>query len=207
MRRIDERLAYLLVLALALCCLSGFYVAAAEAPLHVPFDPNEGWNAYFQSAAWTGAPLYPGPHDFMINNYPPLSFFAVGALGAALSDNIFAGRIVSLAAFAVAFSLVAACAWRMGARPLAAAFGACFFAATVLAFSDYVGMNDPQLLAHAMQLFALSIVLREPRSAFSISSAAVVFSVSLFVKHNLIALPLSILLWLGIYERRLSLQM
>src|SRR5690242_6614170 len=105
MTRFHQRLAVLVTLALILPCLAGFYVAAREASLPIPFDPNEGWNAYFQTAAWTGRNLYPGPADFMINNYPPLSFYAVGALGAAISDNILAGRLVSLAAFAIALGL------------------------------------------------------------------------------------------------------
>src|SRR5512142_1386199 len=110
MRRIDLRLVSLLTVALGVLCAAGFYVCVREAPLHVPFDPNEGWNAYFQAAAIGGGSLYHGPDRFMIDNYPPLSFYAVGYLGTAVGDNIVAGRIVSLGSFALAIWLIAASA-------------------------------------------------------------------------------------------------
>ena len=202
MRRIDLRVVSLLTLTLGICCAAGFYICLREAPLHVPFDPNEGWNAYFQAAAFGGSSLYPGPHSFMINNYPPLSFYAVGFLGMAVGDNIVAGRMVSLGCFALALWLIAASARTMGARRLAAGFGALFFAAVLLVFSDYVGMNDPQLMGQAMQLLALYCVLCAPQSGLSAAFGALLFAASLFVKHNLVALPLSVLVWLAIYERR-----
>jgi hypothetical protein len=202
MRRIDLRLVSLLTVALGIFCAAGFYVCVREAPLHVPFDPNEGWNAYFQAAAIRGGSLYPGSDRFMIDNYPPLSFYAVGYLGLAVGDNIVAGRIASLGSFAVAIWLIAASARSMGARRMTAGFGALFFAAVLLVFSDYVGMNDPQLMGQAMQLLALYCVLSAPRSELPVALGALLFAASLFVKHNLVALPLSVLVWLAIYERR-----
>jgi len=51
-------------------------------PLHVPLNYNEGWNAYFAARAVgvAAGPLYPAD-GLAFNNYPPLSFYAVGALG------------------------------------------------------------------------------------------------------------------------------
>jgi len=131
--------------------------------LRLPLDPNEGWNAYHAAAAMGAGPLYPGPQSFMINNYPPLSFYFVGALGGVFGDNIIAGRIVSLLSLvAVAFRHFfcrlphgLARAGRHSSRP-------CSSSAGLLAFTDYVGMDDPQMLAHAIAMAGFLVLLREP---------------------------------------------
>ena len=89
----------LVVLGMALFCVLGLWRALATMGLRLPLDPNEGWNAYHAAAAMSGTPLYPGPRSFMIDNYPPLSFYLVGALGRLFGDNIFAGRIIALLSF------------------------------------------------------------------------------------------------------------
>src|SRR5262249_10938776 len=66
-----------------------------------------------------------------------------------------------------------------------------FLAAALLVASDYVGMDDPQLLGHAVQLFALLLLLRGRAL-----TAAALFALSLFIKHNLLALPLAAGFWL-----------
>ncbi|HVW72777.1 MAG TPA: hypothetical protein VHC39_04000, partial [Rhizomicrobium sp.] len=78
--------------------------------------------------------------------------------------------------------------------------GTLFFAALLLIASDYVGMDDPQLLGHAVQLGALLLLLRERGTI-----AAALFAVSLFIKHNLLALPLAAGLWLLLQDRRAGL--
>ena len=63
-------------------------------------DYNEGWNAYWAQRAELGQPIYP-PHDAtLFNNYPPLSFLLVGALGRLGLDVWIAGRIVAWLSFA-----------------------------------------------------------------------------------------------------------
>ena len=51
------------------------------------------------------------------------------------------------------------CDWRESA------LGALYFAAVLLIGSDYVGMNDPELLGHALQGAALVLLLRSPNNA------------------------------------------
>ena len=51
-------------------------------------DTNEGWNAYWAAAAWSGGTLYPEPLSLKLNNYLPLWFYTTGTLGALLGDNI-----------------------------------------------------------------------------------------------------------------------
>ena len=59
---------------------------------------NEGWNAYHADAAMRGAQLYPPPDGLVANNYPPLSFYIIGAIGRLIGDPILAGRLLSLVA-------------------------------------------------------------------------------------------------------------
>ena len=76
-----------------------------------------------------------------------------------------------------------------------------FFAATLLVASDYVGMDDPQLLGHAVQLCALLLLLRQRPLA-----GGAAFAASLFLKHNLLALPLAAGFWLWRRERKTALR-
>src|SRR5215472_15267788 len=95
-----------MLVLVVLFCAAGLYRILAAVFLHVPLDPNEGWNAYRAAAAMSGAPLYPPADALFFNNYPPLSFYLVGAFGRLVGDNIVAGRIVSLASFASAGVLI-----------------------------------------------------------------------------------------------------
>jgi hypothetical protein len=61
-------------------------------------------------------------------------------------------------------------------------------------------MDDPQLLGHAMQLGALLLLLRD-----RVMIAAALFAISLFIKHNLLAMPLAAGLWLLLQDRRAGL--
>ena len=85
-----------LTIALALGCLLGFAHVVSVIGLHVPLDPNEGWNAAFAQAVLTTGSPYPPPHSLLINNYPPLSFYLVAAVSRLTGDAIVAGRLVAL---------------------------------------------------------------------------------------------------------------
>ncbi len=197
----------LVVLGMALFCVFGLWRALATMSLHLPLDPNEGWNAYHAAAAMSGAPLYPGAQSLMINNYPPLSFYLVGALGHFLSDNILAGRIVALLSFFfVAFGILAAVR-RMGCKRFEASFAVFLYAGGLLVFTDYVGMDDPQMLAHALAMGGFLLLLGEPRKAIHVGVAALLFVLAVFVKHNVIAMAAAATMWLSIYDRRSALRL
>jgi hypothetical protein len=185
----------------ALFCAAGLYRIVAVLFLHVALDPNEGWNAYHAAAAMSGMPLYPDANALFFNNYPPLSFYLVGALGKLSGDNIIAGRVVSLLAFASAGILVVSIAQRQRVGVLPSVLGVLFFASVLLLFSDYVGMNDPQLLGHALQLAGLFLLLGEHRSKQTTVLAALLLTGALFVKHNLVALPVATIAWLSTKDR------
>jgi len=167
------------------------------AAAHVPLDPNEGWMAAHVLRLLAGGPLYPPPSSLLVNNYPPLSFYAIAALTPLTGDAVIAGRLLAFAAFLAVCGLLLMVGQRMGARAAAAGLGVLFFALTLLTASDYVGIADPQMLGHAIQLGALLILLRG-----HIAAAALLLAASLFVKHNLVALPLACTLWLTWRHRR-----
>ena len=172
--------------ALALIVLALLARNVLAIPVHVPLDPNEGWNGTHALAVMTGHGLYPPPQALMVNNYPPLSFYLIGGIARHGGDVIVTGRWVALAAFLICAASLAALLQRMACGLRATVSGTLFFAALLLITSDYVGMDDPQLLGHAVQLGALLLLLRE-----RVMVAAALFALSLFIKHNLVVLPLA----------------
>lgn len=183
--------------ALALACMAGLAHAAMLVPQHVALDPNEGWNAYHALAAMSGGALYPPPESFLANNYPPLSYYVVGAVGWLTGDEIVAGRAVSLASLIAVASAIFVCARRIGAGREASLFGVLWFVLGLLVFTDYVGMDDPQLLGHAVAMMGFLLLLRG-----NTAGAALAMTLALFVKHNLVALPLAALIWLALTDRK-----
>lgn len=198
--RLSAKLTWGAAAVLALVSLALLTRDILAIPAHVPLDPNEGWNAAHALAAMAGHGLYPSPQALMVNNYPPLSFYLIGALARHGGDAIVIGRWISLAAYLAVASAIAAVLRRMECNARAIFSGTLFFAALLLITSDYVGMDDPQLLGHAVQLIALLLLLRE-----RVMIAAALFAASLFIKHNLLALPLAAGLWLLLQDRRAGL--
>jgi len=193
---------WLALSVLAAGCAAGLVHAISVVGFHVPLDPNEGWNAYFaQLAMRTGSP-YPPANGLLVNNYPPLSFYLIGGIARITGDAIITGRLVSLLALGVLSFGIAYAARLMGcARPMAL-FAALLFVACLLLTSDYVGMDDPQLLAHAIAIWGLVVILLAPNNPRSMVFAALIFTVSFFIKHNLIILPSALALWLMLANRR-----
>ena len=178
--------------ALALPALAN---RAALSTLHMPLNYNEGWNAYHALSVVEGRALYPSADALLPNNYPPLSFHLVADAGRLTGDLIFAGRIVAWAAFA----LVVAGIWLAAAglarsRP-AGALAAALFAAMMGAFyARYVGIDDPQMLGHALMTLALAICVRRWESDRALAGALLLALAAGLVKHNLLAFPLALVL-------------
>ncbi len=172
-------------------------------PFHLPIGPNEGWNALHTVQAMTGGTLYPPPGSFMVNNYPPLSFYLVGAVGAVVGDNIVAGRLVSLAAVlivALNLGLIVRC---LGAARWAAAFtGLMTVAILGKSFTLYVGVDDPQLLGHAVMTAGFLVFVALPRRLGPLALAAALMVAAGFIKHNIFAMPLAVTTWLLVHDRR-----
>jgi hypothetical protein len=147
-------------------------------------------------------PLYPEPAALFPNNYPPLSFPVVAAAGWLVGDPLRGGRAVSLLALLVLSIEIGWLVRRFtGSTALAVFAGLLFPASLAVTAEDYVATNDPQLLGHALVVGGL-VVLGEGRSPARIALAALAMVLGGLVKHNLIALPLAVTLWLLGRERR-----
>src|SRR6516162_2022157 len=151
--------------------------------LNIEITDNEGWNAYFADAAMGKMPLYPSTAQLITNNYPPLSFYIVGLAGRLIGDAVLAGRLLSLFSVIAIATAIAVSVRRLGGTQAAAGISAAFYIAMMSRFfRSYVGLNEPQLFSHAVMAFAG------------------------FVKHNIIAMPLTALAWLGMNRWREALK-
>jgi hypothetical protein len=167
--------------------------------LHVPTDNNEGWNAYHAQIALSGGVLYPPADALISTNYPPLSFFIVGFAGKLIGDNIIAGRLISiLGLLAVAINIF----WLtrlLGGERFFAAFSSLLFLLYIgVNAAGYVAMNDPQWLGHAFTtsgavFFLIAQQRSRPLRYIVLSSLLCVIGV--FIKQNLVVLPLALFVW------------
>jgi hypothetical protein len=178
-----------------------------DLPLHTlaRFERNssEGWNAFHALALAQGRPLYAPPDALFTNNYPPLSFVVIGPLGSLMGDHVMAGRLVSLLSFAFVAWAVYAIARELGASRAAALVAPAF----LLAFNaihgvNHLAVNDPQWLGHALASAALLAFLRN-RASFARKLLVVLLAVAaLSVKVMYVPVPLAIVAWLLLFERR-----
>ncbi len=164
------------------------------------FNVNEGWNAYWAAAAWSGADLYPPLAGLKLNNYLPLWFYLTGALGAVVGDNVRAGRAIAAAALLLDGAVVALIAREIvGRRKGWWLAGIAFVALFGIFHQDYAAADDPQMLASLFMLIALWRVVRTvdaaPPAAFW-AGVVLLMLVAGLIKHNIVAAPLSIALFL-----------
>lgn len=165
---------------------------------------NEGWNAYFADAAMGAAPLYPPTDGLIINNYPPLSFYAVGGFAKLIGgDALYVGRALSLIAIFVIAALIAKVVRQFGGGHAGAAVGGVWFIAVMMrSFTRFAGMNDPQLVAQAMMMAALVWFLaREARGKSAVPPILAMAAMG-FYKHNIVGIPTTALLWLALRDWR-----
>ena len=194
---------------LALLSVAGAYFLAFpiwRATFLVEIWPTDSWNAYLQDAVAIGAPLYPDPAGLVGNNYPPLSFYAVAALGKLTGlDNLFAGRALSLIALAAIAVEIFAAVRLLAGSSLGAAVGSLWYVAIMARNSTiYVGANDPQLAGLAIMgaglVYFLSLRARDRSPVL----ALLLMVAAGFWKHNNIAIPLAAVAWLFIERSRFA---
>jgi hypothetical protein len=207
-RKIDNppylRLLHWLLYAIAILA---FTWPVYRAFLNIEIVNNEGWNAYFADAAMGKMPLYPSAAQLITNNYPPLSFYVVGIGGRLVGDPVLAGRLLSLISVIAIATAIALSVRRLGGTQAAAAISAAFYIAMMSRFfASYVGMNEPQLLSHAIMGFGFLAFLDARWRDRGFVMPVLVMAFAGFVKHNIIAMPLTALAWLGINRRREALK-
>src|SRR5215467_2974470 len=151
---------------------------------------NEGWNAYHADAAMGGGVLYPPTDMLIVNNYPPLSFYVVGALSQAFGDALYVGRVLSIIAVFALAALIAAVIRLLGGGGAGAAVGGLWFVAVMArSFTRFVGMNDPQLVGHVLMLGALAWFLDREARDRSVVPPILAMAAAGFYKHNIVAVP------------------
>ncbi|MBN9219247.1 MAG: glycosyltransferase family 39 protein [Mesorhizobium sp.] len=188
-----------LALLTALAALWPIY----RAFLNIEIDTNEGWNAYYADAAMGRMPLYPAAGQLIANNYPPLSFYIVGGLGRLIGDAVLAGRLLSLAAVLVIAWGVFRAVRLLGGDTTSAWIGALFFGATMCRFfTGYVGMDDPHLLAQAVMTVGLVAFLRARSRDRGYALSILLMVGAGFIKHNIVVMPLTAMIWLGMNRPR-----
>ena len=176
-------------------------------PFAIEIAQNEGWNAYHADAAVGGGALYPSPDTLIVNNYPPLSFYALGYLGRIFGDPLYVGRVLSLLATLGLGALIARVVRQLGGGAAGAAVGGIWFVATMArSYSRFVGMNDPQLAGHFVMVAALSWFLARDKAGRAAEPPILLMALAGFWKHNIIAVPATVLAWLWLRDGRRALR-
>ena len=197
--RLSRSVVYVAIFALVAAYFLIFPIWRAQFPLEIWL--TEGFNAYWQDAA-IGGKLYPSAESLTGNNYPPLSFFAVGALGALLGDNLYVGRALSIVGLLCVGGEIFLCCRILTGNAWGAAIGALWYVA-IMAHNSvvYVGANDPQIAGEAIMGAGLAWFLVLDRARLSTTPALLVMVIGGFWKHNMIAIPLTAVVWLTIHRR------
>ncbi len=175
----------------------------ANLPLRVPRSFNEGWNAYWAATASSGGQLYPPMDALVSNNYPPASFFLVGLASKITGDPILAGRAIALLSFLLVAVNIILWLRRVGVRnSLAILSGAAFIVTLDALAHGMIGTDDPQWIGHALMTTGMLVLWRNPQSTPRLAGTAAMMMLGLWVKHLLIPMPATIIIWLSRLDRR-----
>src|SRR5208337_2212283 len=118
-------------------------------------------------------------------------------------DALYVGRALSLLAVVALGGLIVRVIGLLGGGLAGAAVGGLWYIAVMArAFTRFVGMNDPQLVGHALMVAALAWFLaRDARGRSAVPPVLAMAAVG-FYKHNIVAVPVTALLWLAIHDWR-----
>ena len=204
-----SRLSAIKIATWVFAILGAFYLVWPLWRIGFPLDANrnEGWHAWYIDAVTQGLPLYPGPDEMRVNNYPPLSFILTSAVARLTGDAILAGRLLSLASLFVIMAAAGMAVRALGGSRTAAAFGAFWLFATLTQFFQYyVGVNDPSLLAIALMGLGLAYFLRCLQKGRAVEPAIALMVIAGFFKHNFPGIPVVALIWLAFIHKKAALR-
>lgn len=165
---------------------------------------NEGYNVFNSIKAASGNDLYDSKANvYKTVNYPPLSFYIIGYIGNIVGNPLIVGRSISLLSLFLISICVAVAVIKLGGAVYDAVFTGIFCLGLFTTYaSSYVGVNDPQILGHLFEMAGLLFYLDSRTKNINIFLVALLFSLGIFIKHNLIALPLAVALDLFFQSRR-----
>jgi hypothetical protein len=174
--------------------LATLYFPLVRAFYRFEINYNEGWNVYVTQAAMQHRALYPATHTSTPVNYPFLSFYLVGFVSHFTRDYLLTGRLISIVMLLVSCVLVGLIVKELTGSWGPAVFGAAFSLGLFCArMPNYVGMDDPQMLAHPFFLLGLWLYLLAPPSTMRIAGITSLFIVGGTIKHNLLPTPVAVL--------------
>jgi hypothetical protein len=203
---IRQQLAIDPLAALAFLILSFSILITLENILSMGFllerNYNEGWNVYNTQRLISHEIVYDDNY-WRINNYPIGSFLVVAALNCAINDLLLSGRIVALGSLAAVGILAALAIRRFGGERVDAVFGAgCALGFCYLVAPAWIIVDDPQTLGEAVMLGGLVSYLPRAADRLSLLRTAFLIALGVFMKHNVLAIPIALTLDLAIRSPR-----
>ena len=178
----------------------------ARSAFRIEVGYNEGWNVYNAERVVNHLPLYPQAYGWTMVNYPILSFELMAWLHRFTHDYLYTARVVSLISLIGCCFLVGAIVRRLTKSARAAVLSGFFCLALFCTSADgYVGMDDPQLLAHFVFLLAFYLFVRRPESYIAVALSTALFVVAGSIKHNALDIPFAVLLELAVLSWRRAL--
>ncbi|MGA7328710.1 MAG: hypothetical protein WBX25_30565 [Rhodomicrobium sp.] len=127
----------------------------------------------------------------------------VGLVSTFTFNPIYAGRLVSVLSLGVTASSIGFCVRQVGGSRASAVFGALFFIVTMARFfSRYIAIDEPNMLALAGMGSAMAFFLARVANGQSVEPAIAGMVAAGFIKHSLIAIPLTALIWLTLTRRK-----
>lgn len=181
------------LLFLAATCLYLARVRLVRVFYHLQINGNEGFNAYNAIRA-LHHDLYSARFGWTAVNYPFLSFYLIGHLSLVFGDPVLIGRVLSLTSLAILCVLIGFIVNHLTGSAASALFAATFcFAVFNTVAPNYVGMDDPQMLAQVFFLLGFFVYLKHPESNSALVLVVVLFAIGVNIKHNPIAAPIAVL--------------
>jgi hypothetical protein len=191
----DMRFKPLHVWLCAIFALLTALVPVVRACYRVELNYNEGWNVYNAAFVVQHRTLYPVRYDWVLTDYPMLSFEVVAALHRVTHEYLFTSRALSLLGLLASSVLVGAIVRRLGGSRQSALLAGCFCLALFATDADaYMGIDDPEMFAEPFFLGGLLLYLGGRDSVLRIGGAALLCVVGGSIKHTPIDFPLAILL-------------
>jgi hypothetical protein len=170
-------------------------VPVVRACYRVELNYNEGWNVYNAAFVVQHRTLYPVRYDWVLTDYPMLSFEVVAALHRVTHEYLFTSRALSLLGLLASSVLVGAIVRRLGGSRQSALLAGCFCLALFTTDADaYMGIDDPEMFAEPFFLGGLLLYLGGRDSVLRLGGAALLCVVGGSIKHTPIDFPLAILL-------------
>jgi hypothetical protein len=188
------------------CLLTAIY-PIVRAFYRFEVNYKEGWMIYNALGVAQHIPLYGTKFGWTLVDYPALSFYLMAFLSRFFHNYLLTGRLVQLGSFGACFVLIGLIIRKLTGRLAPAIFGSVFCVGLFCADAvRYIGVDDPQMLAEVFFLGGLLLYLSNRPTLGRIAVIVFLFVVGGNIKHNLVDLPLAVLIDLWLISRRKALQ-